>query len=484
MGAPSTNPHTARKVMIAAGVTPLVPFTKNRDPWKSRCNSCKRIVEPSYANVRNGHSACRYCAKGGITVDEAHRLLIKYKAKPIAEYPGFKLPWKCKCMKCGREISPRTSLVAKTGKPCNYCNKRKVDPVSALAIAKRSGAVPLEEYPGAGRWKCKCKTCERVIFPTLRRMRNGQNPCGWCARVRIDPQEAKEVFLSVGLKPIGKYPGSAKPWASTCQNCGARAERSLSTIRAGRYACGFCAGRKLKATEAKSMMHQAGAIPLVPFVGIYEKWQSKCSTCLREINPKLANVRAGHSPCVYCSGKKVDHKSAHAFALTRGLKPLTKYPGATKPWKISCLKCKRISRVSWIAMQIKRKNAGCSSCTEHGFKPLEPAYLYLITHKTKNAHKVGIGNKNAKRIELHIKNGWTVHRVYEFTKGTTAHRIEQKIIEWFRVEKSIGPAFRSGDGWTETVPAHEISLGLIHRKMRELGVNKATPIPGSRFRKS
>jgi hypothetical protein len=240
----------------------------------------------------------------------------------------------------------------------------------------------------------------------------------------------------------------------------------------------------MKAIEAKSIMREAGAIPLEPFVGINEKWKSKCSTCFREISPKLANVRAGHSPCVYCSGKKVDHKTAHEFALTRGLKPLTNYPGATTPWRVSCLKCERVSKVSWVSMQMKRKNAGCSSCTEHGFKPLEPAYLYLITHKSKSAHKVGIGNKNARRIESHIKNGWTVHRVYEFTKGTTAHRIEQELIEWFRVEKSIGPAFRSGDGWTETVPADQISLTLIHRKMKEFGASKATSVPTARFKKS
>ena len=211
MGAPATDPIVARQVMIEAGVTPLAPFSNNRDPWKSRCNSCRRIVAPSYGNVRNGHSACRYCAKGGLTRDEAHRLLVKYKVQPVSDYPGYKLPWKCKCMKCGRKISPRTSVVAKTGKPCNYCNKRKVDPKSALIIARKAGAIPLEDYPGAGRWKCECKKCKRVIFPTLRRMRNGQNPCGWCAGVRIDPQEAKQVFLSAGLQPIGKYPGSSKP---------------------------------------------------------------------------------------------------------------------------------------------------------------------------------------------------------------------------------------------------------------------------------
>jgi hypothetical protein len=315
-------------------------------------------------------------------------------------------------------------------------------------------------------------------------MRNGQNPCGWCARVRIDPQEAAEVFRNANLKPIGKYPGSSKQWPAICQNCGERVLRSLSSLQAGKYSCGFCSGRKLKESVARGIMRDAGAIPLEPFKGIHHKWMSKCSTCFRLINPPFTNVRNGHSPCVYCSGKKVDPETAREFALTKGLKPLVKYPGATKPWKVECLKCGRNSKVSWVTLQLKRKNAGCSSCTEHGFKPLDPAYLYLITHKKKSAHKVGIGNTNAKRLEKHIKNGWTLYKVYEFPKGSTAHSIEQSMIEWLRVERSLGPAFRSGDGWTETVPAIEVSLATIHRKMNSMINGRGKKVDLNQFKKS
>jgi hypothetical protein len=113
-----------------------------------------------------------------------------------------------------------------------------------------------------------------------------------------------------------------------------------------------------------------------------------------------------------------------------------------------------------------------------------PAYLYLITHKKKSAYKVGIGNTNAKRLEKHIKNGWTLHKVYEFSKGLTAHSIEQGMIEWLRVERSLGPAFRSGDGWTETVPANEISLATIYRKMVSTINGRGKKVELSRFKKS
>jgi len=475
MGGKAINPVMAKAFMVKAGVTPLEPFISRKSPWKSKCQSCGRVVSPTYGNVINGHSACRFCAKGGVTVREAETLLRELKAKPLVSYPGYKIPWLSQCLICNREISPRLSHISKTRKACNYCNRRKVDSSDANKIAIKAGAIPLEPYPGPGRWTCKCKVCKRTIFPTLRRMRNGQNPCGWCARVRIDPLEAKQAFIDAGLNPIGKYPGAGTPWNAICENCGERVSRKLSSIQAGRYACGYCSGRKLKESKAKALMREAGAIPLEPFKGINEKWQCKCSVCFREISPKLGNVRAGHSPCVYCSGKKVDAKTAYEYALSKGLRPLTKYPGATQRWKVHCLRCNRKSTVSWVTLQMKRKNAGCSSCTEYGFKPLEPTYLYVITHPTKLAHKVGIGNTSAKRIEQHLKNGWEIYKILEFKKGVAAHRVEQDVIEWLRTEKSLGPAFRMGDGWTETVPSSEISLATIARKVGALsGANGKT----------
>jgi hypothetical protein len=109
-------------------------------------------VTPSFANVRNGHAACRYCAKGGVSETEALSILKKLKVKPLAKYPGFKIPWRSECLVCQREIKPRLSVIIQTQKACNYCNRRVVDPLEAANIAKSSGAFPLEPYPGPGRW--------------------------------------------------------------------------------------------------------------------------------------------------------------------------------------------------------------------------------------------------------------------------------------------------------------------------------------------
>jgi len=233
--------------------------------------------------------------------------------------------------------------------------------------------------------------------------------------------------------------------------------------------------------DAIRIMKTAGALPLEPFQGQRKKWRSKCLKCFREIAPPFGNVRAGHAPCQYCSGKKVDPQSAYDFAITRGVKPLQKFPGATQRWKVRCLRCERITTVSWVNLQLKKKNSGCSSCTEFGFKPLEPAYLYLITHPTKNAHKIGIGNTEARRIEKHLKNGWKIYKILEFKKGSQAHLIEQQIISWLREEKYLGPAYRTGDGWTETVKSNDISLQSIWRKVTELSKDKGTLVRNSLF---
>ena len=140
---------------------------------------------------------------------------------------------------------------------------------------------------------------------------------------------------------------------------------------------------------------------------------------------------------------------------------MTKYPGATKGWKVQCLMCYRVSTASWITMQLKRKNAGCSSRTEFRFKPLK--------HKDKTAHEVGIGNKNVKRIEQHQKNGQGIYKVLEFKRGEKANLIEQTVIEWLRIEKEIGPAFRAGMyGSRRCLPIPQPCLRYLRKLLKQL----------------
>ena len=94
---------------------------------------------------------------------------------------------------------------------------------------------------------------------------------------------------------------------------------------------------------------------------------------------------------------------------------------------------------------------------------------------------MGIGNKNAKRIEKHQKNGWEIYKVLEFKKGEKAHLIEQTVIEWLCIEKEIGTAFRAGDVWAETVPSDAIALSKIFKKIIEVAGGNHLLVPSKTF---
>jgi hypothetical protein len=359
----------------------------------------------------------------------------------------------------------------------------RVQHEEAVRVALTAGVKPIVAFTkSADRWKSKCLTCARIVYPTHHHMKKGQKGCGYCAKRRIDPEVARKFMISNGVTPLIEYPGNSKRWKSRCSKCERIVFPTYEHVRGGIKACTFCSGRKIDGKEAIKIMTQSGARPLEPFIAGHLPWKSKCLTCLREINPKYNNVKRGHHPCIYCSRRHIDDESAKEFARSRGLNPISPYPGkATARWRVRCIKCKRVSTVSWTTLNMKRKNAGCSSCTEYGFKPLEPAYFYVITHEFKRAHKVGIGNTSSRRIEKHVSNGWRVYKVVEFEKGSSSHALEQKILTWLREIENFGPAYRRGDGWTETVSSRDITLNSLWRQCVAFGADKGKMIAPKSF---
>jgi len=189
---------------------------------------------------------------------------------------------------------------------------------------------------------------------------------------------------------------------------------------------------------------------------------------MRTISPNYQNVRNGHKPCAYCSGNKIDPKEALSLARSRKLKPLEPFPGNLIPWQVKCLKCKRKTTITWAVLRTKKTDAGCSNCTAHGFKPQDPAILYVITHEDKAAHKVGIANLDTGRVRKHELNGWRVVKIYDFEVGRDAYHVEQSILLWLRKGLELPAGIERGDGWTETVPSALISTAKICNFIKNL----------------
>jgi hypothetical protein len=74
-----TSEKTAIEKMLIAQLEPLVPYTNNHTPWKSKCLKCGAIVSPSLKTVLKG-SGCINCTPFGINmVNPSYLYLITHQ---------------------------------------------------------------------------------------------------------------------------------------------------------------------------------------------------------------------------------------------------------------------------------------------------------------------------------------------------------------------------------------------------------------------
>ena len=470
-------PEEAVGLMVDAGVRPLTPFETNRTPWKSICLTCNREVTPTYANVRLGHGACKYCAGLAIPTSEAIESMLNAMARPLEPYPGAKITWKCECLLCGREIEATLRVAKSAGLACNYCKRTRIDAREAELTMRKNDLAPRVPYKSVHtRWESECLRCGRVIFPTFQKVRLRGHQCAWCAGKIILSKDATDTMLAAGVRPLENYPGANAPWKCECVTCGHEVTPNLSYVSAGGSPCKFCANKAIDPLEARDLMLAHGVQPLVDYPGAATPWRSKCLTCLRNVSPAYGNVANNHSPCAYCSGKKVDPETAVEVALSRKLEPLEVYPGAVIPWRCKCLKCGQETESTWTAINAKREGAGCSSCTTYGFKPNLESYFYVIEHPKKLALKVGISNLYSGRLAKHAKNGWTICHLLKFSSGREAKTLETAMLHQLRRVEALPPAFFNGDGWTETIPSPGQSAERLFHLAKSMASNEAEVI--------
>lgn len=137
----------ANPVATEVGVEPLEPYSNSTQPWLCRCLPCHRESTPMLTNMQKG-SGCRY--RGGRTRfqhAEAFDMMVAAGAEPLEPYPGAREPWRCGCLTCGREVTPRLDSVRnKTQGACKQCAERGL-------WANESARVYLLTHPDLGAIK-------------------------------------------------------------------------------------------------------------------------------------------------------------------------------------------------------------------------------------------------------------------------------------------------------------------------------------------
>jgi hypothetical protein len=381
-------------------------------------------------------------------------------------------------------------------KGCKYCGGRApIESDAAVADMHAAGLEPLEAYPGhtAEPWRCRCTKCGSEVTARLQKIRAGEGCCMRCgieasaAGRRADAEEAAALMRAAGLEPLKPYPGgNHRPWRCRCMKCGAEGAPTRANISRGQGGCVNCgieanaAMRLGDAEQAVVDMVAAGLQPLEAYQGTNKPWHCRCTRCDSQVWPRLSHVRSRRTGCIQCGYQaaraKQMHDPDHAETVMRaaGYLPLEPYPGADHRWRCRHMQCGR--EVTARFNKIRSGEGACRYCARYGFNLTNPAVVYVLHNPALGAVKVGITGGN-ERTAKYVRNGWMLLQAAGFATGAAAWAIEQAVLRRIREEMSLSH-FLTADqmgalgGWTETfdanlLPPHEL-LQLVEQERSKL----------------
>jgi hypothetical protein len=230
-------------IMNKAGFRPIAPFPGGQKPWKSQCLNCKKIFSPNFTTVKMGHG-CKYCTKRAVDPKDAVAAMKKRGFRTLEPFPGAVKPWLVQCLYCKKEFTTKFHSLS-TNNGCKFCSGVALDELDISRRLKELKLKPLIAFPGARiPWKLRCLRCNRVVTPTFSHLtRNDRNVqgCAYCSQRRIDKPKALKLMKSINLKPLIDFPGASKPWLCKCMKCKAEVSPRLSDIQRGQGGCSNCA---------------------------------------------------------------------------------------------------------------------------------------------------------------------------------------------------------------------------------------------------
>jgi hypothetical protein len=400
----------------------------------------------------------------------AEEVMLQAGLKPLEPYTSSSANWKCKCLKCGKIVSPRYSTV-KAGAGCAYCAGIKLDPIDAEKEMRKANLEPLEPFKSSkSKWKCKCLKCGKTVYPYHTAIKQGQGGCVYCAKGQyVDPDQAFKLMMKADLKPLEPYKGSGLRWKCLHIPCNQIVYPMYASIQQGQGGCIHCAGIAKKTDEyARKVMLESSLEPLEEYINANAKWKCKCVKCGNIVFPTYSAIQSGHGGCIHCAkGQYVDPEEAKNFMVAHGFEPLTPYKGYHAKWECVHVKCG--NKIETKYGDIQRGREGCRYCSISGFRYDRESYIYLITHKEFGAHKVGIANKvkvkSNDRLYRHMAEGWEVVQVWNFQDGWIVARIENQVFMILRKDLKI-PQYLVKEqmkfgGQTETMDASAISIPKV-----------------------
>ena len=370
---------------------------------------------------------------------------------------------------------------------------KKLDPKMAEKVMLKAGWKPLEPYKSAtAKWKCECIQCRHIGTPSFANVQNGSG-CIKCKNAnkpkptKIPNSRAIEIMLKAKIKPLEPYTDSKTPWKSKCLICKKVIYPALGNVKNTKIACAYCSNHKVDPKDAVRLMKKANLLPLEDFVSVEFKWKCKCLKCGEIVKTAYSGVRSGQGGCYKCGKVKsaknqlLSKKETNKILSAAKLKPLEPYKGMKYKWKCKCLVCGQVVYPTFT--NVYSGHSGCRYCAPAGFNMTSSSYIYLITNKELNAHKIGIGNvkKNMDRLGRFKARGWEPHKVWNFKTGKEALDIESRIFKYIRKVLKL-PIYLSYDqmkstgGHAETVGADSITLLELEKIIKKVIKNNSAKV--------
>lgn len=400
----------------------------------------------------------------------------------VTAFSSFVRKWRCPSGHTYESPVLRRTGLYKSG--CGICaGKRVAIGVNDLATthpdiaAQADGWDPSTVVANSGfkrHWRCdKGHTWQAVISSRTRGL-----GCPYCANKKalagfndLASLRPEVAARATGWDPTTVTIGSKKKMTWLCTFGHTYLASVRDQTKRTPTGCPICQGDQvlvgfndLATIHPRIAAEANGWDPTTVVAGSNERRPWRCSLG-HEWNAVI-NLRK-RANCPICSNKKVlvgynDLATTHPelAAESHEWDPTTATYGSSRQVQWKC----QFGHIWKSSIADRTRGNGCPTCSSGGYDPNAPAWFYLLEHDAWNLHQCGISNHIERRLQTHIRNGWTVLDVRGPLPGDRIRDLETHAL---RSIKKRGVRFADTldlprfDGWTESWPQGDMRIQTI-----------------------
>ena len=193
---------------------------------------------------------------------------------------------------------------------------------------------------------------------------------------KIRHEDAVAIALSYGFEPLDTFPGNGRTtWICRHKDCGRQVEVKLANIKAGKNSCKYCNGQFVDPVYAVERARAVGLEPLEPYLNSKHKWRCRCLKCGSEVCPQYNTIITKKSGCRICGklegGKKRRILESEAIKTMLAEGYKPLDPYINSQRHWRCIHIECGREVSPTYGQIKSGHGGCKHCARVYVDPVD-----------------------------------------------------------------------------------------------------------------